>query len=289
MAAVEFPLLQAFLSEFFSTDHGFTDCSVCVLGKTAPDKDMHKLLASSPVASKVQYLQGCPTHVEDLHRAELAKAVAVFVMTDKTTPNDQAKHVDSLNILATLSIRQFSDSVPIFVQVLLAPLVTPFYDVGATAVICISELRLQLLAASCHTPGLHTLITALVTSSPNFAEVCVCLFCHAVAAASPAGAAAVVVDVRCCCCCCCFCCCCCCCVVLFFVSVFNDVGHRWLVIVQSLVVGVVQRSSLLYGQMVIAHSCSSFFAMVWWLGFFVSSLLTLVCCGWLLLSLLILP
>ena len=40
-----------------------------------------------------------------------------------------------------------------------------FRDVGATSVICIPELKMQMLAASCHTLGLHTLVTNLLTSN----------------------------------------------------------------------------------------------------------------------------
>ena len=44
---------------------------------------------------------------------------------------------------------------------------------GATAVICINEIRMHLLGASCATPGLHTIVTNLVTSTKDKRIVCV--------------------------------------------------------------------------------------------------------------------
>ena len=109
--------LRTFLCEFFSSQRGYTCCRVCILGTAYPDKEMQLLLQGRLASERTQYLHGSPTNAQDLHRAQVHSAVAIFIMTDKATPDEQVKHVDALNILTTISMRQFNDTVPIYVQV----------------------------------------------------------------------------------------------------------------------------------------------------------------------------
>ena len=90
---------------------------MCVLGKSYPDKDMQLLLEGPLAAERAQYLHGSPTNVSDLRRALVGEASAVFMLTDKSTLDQDVKEVDAHNILATLSLRQINATIPIYVQV----------------------------------------------------------------------------------------------------------------------------------------------------------------------------
>ena len=157
--------LYAFLHEFFHSPHGFADTGVCVLAESCPYRDIRLDLEGRRLAPRrVKYLQGSAESAQDLRRALVHRAVAVFVLAPKNIPEDQTKSMDAEIILSTVSIRQYNPHVPIFAQVLSPGNRPVLFDVGATGVVCINELRMQLLAAACHTPGLHTIAANLVTS-----------------------------------------------------------------------------------------------------------------------------
>eukprot|EP01012_Entosiphon_sulcatum_P007870 TRINITY_DN14117_c0_g1_i1.p1 TRINITY_DN14117_c0_g1~~TRINITY_DN14117_c0_g1_i1.p1 ORF type:complete len:1108 (+),score=124.65 TRINITY_DN14117_c0_g1_i1:151-3474(+) len=152
--------LVNFLVEFFSPTHGFSKTRVLVLGTGRPSTEMRLLLESSLCVQKVQYLEGSPLNRADLQRCKVETASAVFVLSNKFS-SDQRRD-DSATILAVLSVRQCNRTIPIFAQSLLSSSKAQLYDIGATVVYCIPEMRAQILAMSCVCPGFTTLLLNLL-------------------------------------------------------------------------------------------------------------------------------
>eukprot|EP00906_Rhabdomonas_costata_P032792 RCo046187 len=161
---IEQESLETFLHEIFHDNHGYTDLSVCVLCNKPPDLSMKRLLKSKQAVNRVTYLQGSVLSLEDLSRARVGRAAAVFLLTSKATPDDQKQRVDGHVILCTLSVHQYNPEVPILVQILLPSSQPAVYNVGATSVVCVTQLRAQLLASACYCRGVQTIISNLVTS-----------------------------------------------------------------------------------------------------------------------------
>eukprot|EP01012_Entosiphon_sulcatum_P036935 TRINITY_DN4719_c0_g1_i1.p1 TRINITY_DN4719_c0_g1~~TRINITY_DN4719_c0_g1_i1.p1 ORF type:complete len:1090 (+),score=168.16 TRINITY_DN4719_c0_g1_i1:24-3293(+) len=158
------PGLRRFLKEFFNTAHGFVGLHVVVLGP-AVDRDMRFLLESKVATVRCTYVEGSAMDFSDLVRARLDHAKACFVLNRMVA---EPEVEDAETLLRTLSIRSCSRSInpriPIYITCQLFSSKRALYDVGATIVFCLEELRGHILATSCSVRGFDTLLSNLLTS-----------------------------------------------------------------------------------------------------------------------------
>eukprot|EP01012_Entosiphon_sulcatum_P028172 TRINITY_DN34031_c0_g1_i1.p1 TRINITY_DN34031_c0_g1~~TRINITY_DN34031_c0_g1_i1.p1 ORF type:complete len:1057 (-),score=112.98 TRINITY_DN34031_c0_g1_i1:44-3214(-) len=154
--------LRLFLEQFFATSEVHQqDIHVVVIGPN-PSRDMRLLLESALATIRCTYLEGSAMTYGDLVRARVHATQACFLLCDRASENPEM--ADAQTILRALCVHKCNSRVPIFVECLLPLSKRALYDVGATTVVCIHEMRNKLLAVSCIVRGFHTLVTNLVKS-----------------------------------------------------------------------------------------------------------------------------
>jgi hypothetical protein len=164
--------IEPFLSEFFHTSHGLIlyDCVIlCPSSSEHRQKIMNSLFYFN-YSKRVKYIVGSALEENDLRKARADAAAAVFIITPRFCADpEQEKMTDSKTLLSCISIKHFTPSTPVIMQLhkpaskehILWTAIEPFPNVQA---ICISELKNELLAKSTILPGLCTLLTNLLTS-----------------------------------------------------------------------------------------------------------------------------
>ncbi|GAM23334.1 hypothetical protein SAMD00019534_065090, partial [Acytostelium subglobosum LB1] len=100
-------------------------------------------------------------NADDIDRSNLRGASSIFIFS-KQSMDDTNDDMD--NILRVLTVRAFIHNTPIFAQVMNPRLVPKMLTAGATQAISIQELKMNLLAQSCLSPGFSTLLMNLLRS-----------------------------------------------------------------------------------------------------------------------------
>ena len=162
-----------FFDEYFHLDHGNNTRHCIIIKGTRPDKKMENLLQYPKYLSKVHYLEGNPHDRKTFVRARLEKATNVVIMCNNLT-SDPPKE-DANTILQAMVIKKYlkayDNSLCKVRLQLLKPESIMHYELSLNKetkddqIVCIENLKLSLLAKSCTTPGLISLISNLIRSS----------------------------------------------------------------------------------------------------------------------------
>lgn len=164
---------KGFCEEFFHEDHGMADAHVVFLCPEVPNGQMELLVHSR--SHQITYLQGSPLVEADLTRALATGCEAVILLCDNLRFDAQAE--DSGTILRALAMRKYlflnpgASEIPIILE-LRKPGSKHHFQTSAfggsgknSNIICMDEIRLNLIAKSCLCPGFSTMISNLVMSS----------------------------------------------------------------------------------------------------------------------------
>ena len=191
--------LTSFSQEFFHPDHGEHKRHVVILNLEAPSLQMEKLIRDingENNNNKIVYLQGDPSEQKDLLRADIHKAKACFIFTDKTSSDPRT--CDQLSVQLALRIKKhfyyinesltknasdlsevLSHSNPSFhlcmqlnkeqnMENYYTALNEKFFKTMKKDQMVITEsIKMNLLSKSCLTPGIMALLTNLVMSCGN--------------------------------------------------------------------------------------------------------------------------
>ena len=193
--------LLPFFRELFNDDHGNIERSAVVLAQGLPSPQLQGLLSHPKYALGITYLDGSVMEVRHLKRACADSAKAVFIMANKRCSDANAE--DASVILRALSLKRFaferSGADLITCVQLLRPENKPLFFSTAEAfgraaaasarrsrngsksldggskedtrdaatrnlVVCVEELKMNLMSKSCVCPGLVTMLYNLVAS-----------------------------------------------------------------------------------------------------------------------------
>ena len=160
-----------FLKDFLHPDRGDKHTHVLFLHPERPDSDLKDVIRSN--YTRVQYLVGSVLNGNDLQKAKISDAKAVFILADKHAvfPLEE----DNANLLRLVSVKNTTCQVPVIIQLLLSTSKKQVHNIegwniGVDIAICLNELKLGLLAQSCVCPGFSTLIANLFYTS-DFPQV----------------------------------------------------------------------------------------------------------------------
>ena len=175
--------MKNFCNELFHTDHGQSEKNVVILDKSSPGMEMRVILHSGKYKSNLKYLEGDPFSEADLDRADITKAKAIVIMTDKYTTSPEK--IDLNNIHLAMAIKKYLlkkniDNSTIYIQ-LIKPQNKIHYSEGVGTfnisnkvppdrMIILEEIKMNLLSKSCLIPGIIPLIANLVRSSGAASE-----------------------------------------------------------------------------------------------------------------------
>ena len=175
--------LVSFCEELFHEDHGPNEKNVIILDKDMPTQEMRLFLHAGKYEMNLKYLQGNPMNEKDLERADITKAKAIVILTDKYSLNPHA--IDHQNILLALFIKKYMLKQKIINSTIYLQLIKPenkiHYLSGLESLsidsklnddrmIIIEEIKMNLLSKSCLIPGIMPLIANLVRSSGSSNE-----------------------------------------------------------------------------------------------------------------------
>jgi hypothetical protein len=96
--------LTEFFSELFHIDHEIRGLHCVILQPSLPTNEMRIILKSPQFHSLITYLEGSPLNDNDLKRADVINARAIFIMTNKFSPNPDEE--DAKTILEQFSIQK---------------------------------------------------------------------------------------------------------------------------------------------------------------------------------------
>lgn len=160
-------MVREFLREFYhedrmeDADHMGVDCRCVILGLDEPSEEVRKLLSDAQYTDRLQYIRGSAMNADDLERARVDVADAVFIVSD--VKSTDARTADNVTTLRALKIQNFAPATRVYVHTLsteaLGRLQTG-HDIGEA--MCVDEWRARLLAHAAVLPGFATLVTSLI-------------------------------------------------------------------------------------------------------------------------------
>ena len=184
--------LEELFGELFHDDHaGEVTLTAVVLQPHPPSKEMFKILNDPIFSMSIQYLEGSALADKDLIRSKAQEALAVFIFARKYC--DAPDEEDAKVILQQLNITRFvsmdhTNNMPVFCMQLIRPenrrhldsnrakLMAVALDKGTERkddlVVCISELKMGILAKSVLYPGMSVLIFNFLSSFADEDEGC---------------------------------------------------------------------------------------------------------------------
>ena len=167
---------EAFLEELYNDDHGQTNYDTIIM-QSNQDKEIMKLIKSLSFGQKIFYLVGNSLLQKDLERCKADTSICAVILANRLAKNPRLE--DFSNIMKAFSIRKFKQifskekNSRICIQLLRPETKEIYYSsliseneihYANTQIICVEEIKLQLLGKSCLCPGITTIISSLITS-----------------------------------------------------------------------------------------------------------------------------
>ena len=153
--------LDKFFREFFHPDRSFAKAPqfhMVILSPEDPSEEVRSLLVSPNFDSRVTYVIGSALSVEDLQRARVDIACAVFFLSNIEAKEDVAAAEGTRTVLRTLAVRDFNPRTQCLVEVMHSHDSDILKNSDVDIVLCVDEFKSLLLARNAVCPGLSTLI-----------------------------------------------------------------------------------------------------------------------------------
>lgn len=168
----------AFLEELYNADHGEINHDIIIMQRKQ-DKELMNLIKSFSYAPNIFYFVGNSLMEKDLKRCQTEESICAVILANRLANNKKME--DFSNIMKAFSIKKYhrmfhkenDENIRICIQLLrpetkemcFSSLVSEDeINSGNTQMICVEEIKLQLLSKSCLCPGIITLIASLITS-----------------------------------------------------------------------------------------------------------------------------
>jgi hypothetical protein len=145
---------------------------VILLAEEPPSLSMLSILEDGKYIGRIQYLRGSILNDRDLERCDSTRASAFFLLCNKDSV--VPKSTDQATVLKAMAVKKHlhkmgADDILIIMQMILPDSRQFFsrsrYGESNHQIVCIDEIKLNLLAKSCICPGFSTMVSNLVRSS----------------------------------------------------------------------------------------------------------------------------
>lgn len=179
--------LQSFCLELFHSDHGSQYKHAIIVSLNVPSREIESLIHQKQYENFIRWLQGDPMNEKDLNRSDISKAKACVILNSKYSLDPYSS--DHKNILLALYIKKYVYSIYDTANMhcsfrLILQLIKPenkyhYYNslqkiykerMPPDNLIIIEEIKMNLLAKSCLTPGIMSMLSNLVMSSSTLAN-----------------------------------------------------------------------------------------------------------------------
>ena len=166
---------DACLEELYHEDHANIDFDTVIMQKK-PDENMLNIFNKKSYFNKIYYLVGDVLSHEDLARTKMDKSICAIILANKVTSNH--KREDFFNMMKAFSIIKYPKIIKskrntrVLLQLILPETKEIYYNTllqkkdneQNIQIICLEEIKLQLLGKSCQCQGINTIIAMLITS-----------------------------------------------------------------------------------------------------------------------------
>ena len=166
---------DACLKELYNEDHGNINFDTIILQST-PNENMKKVYARKKYENNIYYLVGNVLKKDDLKRAQTDNSICVIILANKLANNHREE--DFNNIMKAFSINKYSNNIKgkqtsrLYIQLILPETKKIYYNFlvqkneydQVPQIICLEEIKLQMLGKSCQCQGINTIISSLITS-----------------------------------------------------------------------------------------------------------------------------
>ena len=159
------------LQELYNEDHGDIDFDTIIM-QLKSDEKMLKMLNNKKYKDKIIYLEGDVFNNQDLERAKAYDSECVIILANKLNnqKNEDLDNIFKAIALQKNAIKNVNSNIRIYIQLLQPESKETYhnslsnFNEETSQIICLEELKLQILGKSCHCQGINTIITALTTS-----------------------------------------------------------------------------------------------------------------------------
>ena len=173
---VSVPALKNFCTELFHPDHGGQDKNALILQQDHPSVEMINFMNHPQYELHLTYLQGNPMLDKDLKRAVATKGKACVLLTNKYISDSYS--ADHKNILTGLAIKKYvrhytKNNIRLIMQLIKPDSKTHFYssmNKSNDQLIVVEEIKMNLLAKSCFSPGIISMLSNLTSSAGEVGE-----------------------------------------------------------------------------------------------------------------------
>ena len=158
--------LERFLKEFYHPSRVYTrdQLHTVIISSGEPTDDIRDLLFSVDFQSHLTYISGSALNVDDLNKADLLRAKAVFFFGNSAVDENSAILEDSANVLRVLSITNLNPKIECFVEMMKSGDRQILKNSLVDVILCYDEYRTSLQARNALCPGIATLIDNLFTT-----------------------------------------------------------------------------------------------------------------------------
>ncbi|XP_062510417.1 calcium-activated potassium channel subunit alpha-1-like [Corticium candelabrum] len=161
-----------FLADFLHKDRPYNNTVVVFLHMEPPSPAVGALVKR--LYTRVTFIRGSILQPRDLERVKLRQAAACIILANKYASDPDEE--DSSNIMRVIAAKNCCKTIRVIVQLIQVESKSylqniPFFDsCRGDDVICITELKLGMIAQSCLCPGFSTYLANLtcMRSEPNF-------------------------------------------------------------------------------------------------------------------------
>eukprot|EP00602_Paraphysomonas_sp_CaronLab_P008705 CAMPEP_0185036716 /NCGR_PEP_ID=MMETSP1103-20130426/30072_1 /TAXON_ID=36769 /ORGANISM="Paraphysomonas bandaiensis, Strain Caron Lab Isolate" /LENGTH=1063 /DNA_ID=CAMNT_0027574349 /DNA_START=301 /DNA_END=3492 /DNA_ORIENTATION=- len=156
--------LEKFFLEFFHPDRKMPSSPhfhVVILCPEEPNEEVRTLLVSHKFDSRATYLIGSALSVEDLQRARVDVASAVFFLCNIEAKEEEALCDGTTIVLRTLAVSDYNPDIQLLVEVVHSKDSDILKNNDVDVVLCVDEFKTVMLAMNAVCPGLSTLISNL--------------------------------------------------------------------------------------------------------------------------------
>ena len=174
----------AFLEELYNADHGEINHDIIIMQRKQ-DKELMNLIKSFSYSPNIFYFVGNSLMEKDLKRCQTEKSICAVILANRLANNKKME--DFSNIMKAFSIKKYhqmywkekEENIRICIQLLLPETKEMCFsslvsedeiNSGNTQIICVEEIKLQLLSKSCLCPGITTIVASLITSKKPTVE-----------------------------------------------------------------------------------------------------------------------
>ena len=154
--------VESFLKELLHPDKHDKHTNVLFLHPTSPSSDLRQVLKT--YYTRVQFLIGTPLSTKDLHKCQINEAKALIVLADRECLDPIEE--DRANLLRAIAVKNTYRPLRVILQLLChssKDMLTsiPGWDPKQDVVLCLNELKFNILAQTCITPGFCALVSNL--------------------------------------------------------------------------------------------------------------------------------